>query len=234
MLRKLAYATFFITIIGITAWGSFTHNKLLQTRSDLNLLGGETAALEIGLDKTQHRLVQIEEDLASAESQLQLYKDTWGLVFTQDSRPDAALYPGTWMMDYLVNNESASDPTWAELLDFLLEDKTDENTYTSVVYDCGCFARDVHNNAERAGIRAAYVYIYLSATRHAFNAFKTTDKGLVFIDCTGSRESEPSRCYDKIVDVQLGGNYARRYLFPEGDWDTRPQWGTIRELMICW
>jgi len=241
MLRKLIYASLIITIVGVTIWGLITYNSLLQTRSDLNLLGTQIQALETNLEETEHRLVWTEEDLVSAnmtidslESQIQLYKDTWGSVFTQDLRPDPDLYIGTWMMVYLVNNESATDPTWAELIDFLVEDKTDERTYRSGVYDCGSFARDVHNNAERAGIRAAYVYTYFPTIRHAFNAFKTTDRGLMFIDCVGSEEPEPGQSYDRIVDVQLGGSYTYRFLFPEGDWVTRSDRGTIRDLMICW
>lgn len=241
MLRKVTYGALIITIMGVTVWGLITHNSLLQTRSDLDLLGREVAALQISLEETEHRLARTEEDLASANltlsslaSQLQLYKDTWGSVFSQDLRPDKHLYSGTWMMDYLVNNESATDPTWAQVLDFLLADETDQNTYRRGVYDCGWFARDVHNNAEAAGIRAAYVYIYTSTIRHAFNAFKTTDRGLVFTDCTSSLEPEPGRSYDKVVDVQLGGNYGRKGLFPEGDWITRSHWGTVEDLMICW
>jgi len=92
----------------------------------------------------------------------------------------------------------------------------------------------VHNNAESAGIRAAYVHIWTATIRHAFNAFKTTDRGLVFIDCVGRIEPEPGRSYDRVVDVQLGGNYACRSLFPEGDWTTHSEWGTITELRICW
>jgi len=241
MLRKLIYASLSIAIVGVTIWGLITYNSLLQTQSDLSLLRAQVAALEISLNETEDRLLRTEENLASAnvtidslESQIQLYKDTWGSVFTIDLRPDPDLYIGTWMMGYLVNNESATDPTWAELLDFLVEDKTDERTYRSSIYDCGSFARDVHNNAERAGIRAAYVYIYLPTTRHAFNAFKTTDRGLVFIDCVGSQEPEPGQSYDKIIEVQLGGSYSRRFLFPEGDWITQPKWEPVRELMICW
>jgi hypothetical protein len=241
MLRKVTYASLIIVIIGVTVWGLITYNSLLRTRSDLNLLGREVAALEISLEEAEHRMARTEEDLVSAnltigslESQLQLCKDTWGSVFTQDLSSGPDLWPGTWYMRYLVNKESATDPTWSQLLDFLLEDRTDQDTGRPSIHDCGYFARDLHNNAESAGIRAACVHIRTATVSHAFNAFRTTDRGLVFIDCTGLMEPEPGRSYDRVVDVQLGGNYACRYLFPEGNWTTHSEWGTLTELRICW
>jgi hypothetical protein len=90
----------------------------------------------------------------------------------------------------LVNNPNATNPTYAELIAFIEADATDTNTYLDGGprgYVCSDFAQDVHNNAEAAGIRAAWVSIDLEGDDkgHALNAFETTDKGLVYIDCTG-------------------------------------------------
>lgn len=84
----------------------------------------------------------------------------------------------------LVNNPNARDPTWAELKAFLVQDKTEQKPYLVWDYKCGGFAETLHNNAEAAGIRAAWVAIDLSpeADDHAVAAFQTTDYGLVFID----------------------------------------------------
>lgn len=84
----------------------------------------------------------------------------------------------------LINNIEASDPTWAQLESFLSNDNSDSSTHRSS-YRCGDLAETVHNNAEAAGIKAAFVIvIYKHAkTLHALNAFQTTDNGLVFIDC---------------------------------------------------
>jgi len=87
----------------------------------------------------------------------------------------------------LINNPQAHDPTWQELMNFLSLDSTDERSYLGSIYVCGSFAEDVHNNAEAAGLRAAWVGIDFvdGGDGHALNAFMTTDNGLVFIDCTG-------------------------------------------------
>ena len=91
----------------------------------------------------------------------------------------------------LVNNPNATNPSFAKLVAFINRDPTDKYSYIvgppKVAYVCSDFAEDVHNNAEAAGIRAAWVGIdiYGKGNGHAINAFETTDVGLVFIDCTG-------------------------------------------------
>lgn len=83
-----------------------------------------------------------------------------------------------------VNYNNAANPTYAKVVAFIIADKTDQNLYTSK-YVYSDFAEDVHNNAERAGIKAAWVTIaFTNGAGHACNAFQTSDKGLVFIDCT--------------------------------------------------
>jgi hypothetical protein len=87
----------------------------------------------------------------------------------------------------LINNSSATNPTYAELTVFIEKDPTDKRRYLPFSYICSDFAEDVHNNAEEAGIRAAWVGIDFEGQEvgHALNAFETTDRGLVYIDCTG-------------------------------------------------
>ena len=88
---------------------------------------------------------------------------------------------------------------------FLSQDQTEKNTYIKDVYDCSQFSRDVHNNAEAAGIRAAEVQVKFrnEVTGHALNAFLTTDYGLVYVDCTGS----PDIRVDTIARVKAGKEY---------------------------
>ncbi len=96
----------------------------------------------------------------------------------------------------LINNASATNPTYATLVDFINEDPTDQGAYIDFGSDssfaflghtCADFAETVHNNAEAAGIRAALVTIDFEGqdVGHALNAFETTDGGLIYIDCTG-------------------------------------------------
>ncbi|MCX6004704.1 MAG: hypothetical protein NT082_03435 [Chloroflexi bacterium] len=87
----------------------------------------------------------------------------------------------------LENNPDAKDPTYEEVKTFLHTDTTDERDYVEKEFVCGAFAQEVHNNAEKAGIKAAWVAINLAGKTvgHALNAFNTTDRGLIFTDSTG-------------------------------------------------
>jgi hypothetical protein len=121
----------------------------------------------------------------------------------------------------LIDNPNATDPTYAALLAFLEADQTDKFIYIigppKNAYVCADFARDVHNNAESAGIRAAWVGLELEGTTegHALNAFETTDRGLVFMDCTGlGLWDDPGKWtrWDRRAYVEVGQPYQVEYV----------------------
>jgi hypothetical protein len=98
----------------------------------------------------------------------------------------------------LVENPDATDPTWAELETFLISDTTDEIPYELGSFICGDFAETLHNSAEAAGIRAAYVPVRLNQEPgHALNAF-SVDGTVVFIDAISG---------DKVAYVEVGKDY---------------------------
>jgi hypothetical protein len=121
---------------------------------------------------------------------------------------------------HLTNNPDARDVSFAELNSFLLEDDTDEKIYVPGVRMCGAFAETLHDNAERAGIRAAWVGVDFDddSIGHALNGFQTTDRGFVYIDCTGEglrpvtqgqwlhEEAYPCE-NDKVAYVDIGKEY---------------------------
>ncbi len=126
----------------------------------------------------------------------------------------------------LSNNVLAKNPTWEELVTFLELDATDEDMYMLRVRVCADFANTLHNNAEKAGIRAAWVALEIEGKPigHALNAFETTDKGLVFVDSTGSglilsfslannqadmsaTKSSVPESNDRIAYVEVGREY---------------------------
>lgn len=132
-----------------------------------------------------------------------------------DSSPDWANNMG------LVNNPMARNPSWSELVEFLKQDDTDKHLYVPwnpVTYErfvCQDFAVMLHNNAEKAGWRAAFVCLNLSPTQnHIINAFETTDCGLVFIDSTGLQT--PTSCsQDRVAHVQVGDKYWTKTIIEE-------------------
>ena len=127
----------------------------------------------------------------------------------------------------LINSNQAKDPTYAQLVAFIQKDTTDQNRYTST-YQCGDFAETFHNNAEKAGIKAAWVS--LDGINHACNAVLTSDEGLVFVDCTGT--SSGGGCYDTTVSVNVGSPYKRVSLFCSGG--SFGSMGTVNDYTIYW
>lgn len=87
------------------------------------------------------------------------------------------------------NNVYASPKKYSTVLRFILEDTTDKRTYVEDVYQCSDFAVEIHDNAEMRGIESGIVALELrngaDVSYHAINVFNTTDRGLVYFDCTG-------------------------------------------------
>ena len=111
---------------------------------------------------------------------------------------------------YLTDNKSAVNPTWDELITFLKQDDTDRILYDDQSFVCADFAEKLHDNAEKSGIKAAFVSINFEdvSTGHALNAFNTTDMGLVYVDCTGSTTAlSKLDSYDKIAYLEIGKEY---------------------------
>jgi len=178
----------------------------------------------------------------------------------------------------LINNEKATDTTYAELVEFLRIDKTDGYPYKYVIsipgfyYGtaeskidlvyikniidgqdqpeepkiCADFAERLHNEAEMAGLRCAYVSLKMAGytdlsghgisadAGHTLVAFQTTDRGLVYIDDTGISGSGPVSC-DKIVKVQTGEEFIPVSIFHETGWgDTWDSMGIVTDIFLTW
>ncbi len=113
---------------------------------------------------------------------------------------------------------------------------------------CADFAERLHNDAEMAGIRCAYVsvtltgytdpyhYGILSNTGHACDAFQTTDRGLVYIDDTGwaANQPHPVRAVS-TVSIVVGQSYTPVSLFPEVGWqNSYSSMGTVIDFQVIW
>ena len=131
------------------------------------------------------------------------------------------------------NHRDAVDPSFKTLIKFLSEDTTENKDYVYPVYTCGDFASHLHDEAEKQGIKCGVVGVKFNTTLkedmsgilnnksnypppyssydtcrgHAFNAFNTTDRGMVYVDSTGITVEEKemgNRPYDMIVYARKG------------------------------
>ena len=138
------------------------------------------------------------------------------------------------------------DPSWAQLKAFLLKDDTDKMKYIYPSFVCDDFANMLKKNAEAAGLRCAKVTINLSGypdwyklgipsnTEHSCNAFETTDRGLVFVDCTRSMGIGPDN-QDNTVDVKVGNQYIPVAVLPSIGWGSNSlSMGTITGFNLRW
>lgn len=139
------------------------------------------------------------------------------------------------------NYYAASQVTYAQLKAFIKADKTDEKIYNKSTYRCSNVAQDVHNNAERAGIDAAFVVISFNitdpgnSTTHMLNCFNTSDKGLVYIDCT---PIDPHVTFngDKTGTIKVNTLYQPLPVFPDlvpNGWKYFAV-GTPKAVVRCW
>jgi hypothetical protein len=103
---------------------------------------------------------------------------------------------------YIHNSPDARNVTYGGLMDFILQDKTDQLIYNDARFVCIDFAVAVHDNAELRNISAGVVTCSIGGTLHALNVFNTTDRGLVYIDSTGARADAPVHNYDKIAHIE--------------------------------
>lgn len=89
----------------------------------------------------------------------------------------------------IIDNSSAHNPTYEELMAFLKSDDTVKNKYDYPNYTCANFVVELEHNAESKGIRCGYAGINFRGkdTGHAINVFQTTDTGLVYVDLTGGK-----------------------------------------------
>jgi hypothetical protein len=141
----------------------------------------------------------------------------------------------------LASNPDARDPSWDELMAFIQSDSTDGKPYIRTFYwgyVCTDYAEDLHNNAEAAGIRAAWVGIDFGegGPGHALNGFVTTDRGLVFIDCTEWDTMAYVKTGEELGYIDLHLAISPEYSFYEERrqiWPYPPM-GIVRDMQIHW
>jgi hypothetical protein len=204
-----------------------TNNRLDEVKTELTAEKQENTTLLASNTKLTTDLNASNSEVTTLTQSIALYQETFGEVFAgvepnyilDDTQPPAWNDPGPFNASIrfyeLVNNPEAVNPTYAQVTAFVRADVTDSYRYVANYYMCGNFAETVHNHAEAAGIRTAVVFIQFEhGMGHAINAFLTTDRGLVYIDSTGS-EVNLGANLDRIVQkMRINQDYLPTFLFP--------------------
>lgn len=205
---------------------SNTQATLSGTKTELRTTQTTLVTTQTSLVSTQTALSTSQQQVVALQHTVSLYNQL-GMTVYEEKQP-----PGGWY--HLVSNPVAINPTWQQLKSFLLADPTDDRLYIEDAYMCGEFARDVHNNAEAVGIRAAWVFVDWGASLtapHALNVFVTSDLGPIYIDCTGM--SYPTSFeLDKTAHVRIGELLTFTSIGPPyGDWIPLP---IVSEIQVYW
>jgi len=207
--------------------------ELVDTEQELDYVEEHLQTQKAKTSELQIELEAIQAEVEAIREELQLYHDTGIRVAQGIVPPYTASLSGQFNLE---NDPDASNISWSQLKDFLREDRTDNNPYVENVYMCGEFAEDLHNNAENSGIRAAFVAIQFEdgSNPHALNAFVTTDRGLVYIDTTGTELGiERPRHMDCIVTTNVGKRLYHKLLFAT-DWKISSSRSIVSQVEIYW
>jgi hypothetical protein len=154
-----------------------------------------------------------------------IYDDTWGGNSVHPHDGNTYFVGADGHKITLVHNTNATDSTYAKVVQFTLADSTDNIQYQPNIFTCGDYAERVQNNAENSGIKCGWVTVdFIGGESHACNVFNTTDKGLVFIDCT---------MYDSKVHLVDGDKYSPVNLNPDAA-GTIDSLGVVKDYQIFW
>ena len=119
----------------------------------------------------------------------------------------------------LKNNPAARNRPLAEVLAFVAQDRTNRSHYVNGRFMCTEYAVALHDRAEAAGIRCALVSLsFTQGVGHALNAFQTTDRGLIYIDCTGGSTTDAEDLYDTFGYIEIGKPYGRLHVSLGSRW----------------
>lgn len=120
---------------------------------------------------------------------------------------------------YMNNNENAIDVSYEELVSFIRIDQTDKILISPDFSVVNC-AITLHNNAEGAGIKSAIVYYEDEFYYNYFNAFNTTDKGLIYISSVGKSGPEfPCNNDWEYKYLEVGKPMSMYHLYKDPCWD---------------
>jgi len=213
--KVLVVITVVVLVIGMVFCGLGWNS----TQQDLDATWTEVSSLKVAVDSKDSELSATKDELLTVKTDLQDTKHYLSNVENELAATKLRLSALQTDVFHLHN------PTFDEVLSFLTEDKTDSNKYIEGDYVCSHFARDVNNNADRQGIRCAYVDIRYPEAAHAIIAFNTIDNGLVYFDASTDERVRPvvGKEYWRCIEPRPG------YYYEKPSFDD-----TIVDIVVTW
>jgi hypothetical protein len=147
------------------------------------------------------------------------------------ARSVAAVYENDSAI-YITENRKAVDPSFGKMISFVANLTIPREKYETG-HVCSSFAVELHDQAELAGMRAHIVFIRFTDNAiepHLIDAFRTTDRGVVYVDVTGRTPYEIKAGYPatyRLADVVPGEPYVRHYPAPFQDFEEYISMGNV-------
>jgi hypothetical protein len=117
------------------------------------------------------------------------------------------------------------DPLAWEVTTFMYTDPTNRKRYDEETFNCGNYAAEVNNNAEKKGLRCAFVVVNLTKGAHALVAFYTRNMGIIYY--------EPQT--DEKVNLQVGKDYWASCVVPSGYYYYLPDPdNVVEDFVLYW
>lgn len=208
-----------ITVVAFAAGMVYCWLGWNSTQQDLDVARTGISSLQAAVGSKENELSTTKDELQTIKTELEDTKNYLSNVEDELEATKLRLSALPTDIFHLHN------PTFEEAISFLTGDKTDSNEYVEDEYVCSHFARDVNNNADRQGIRCAYVDTRYPGSAHAIIAFDTTDNGLVYFD--------PAT--DERVRPVVGKEYWRCIKPRPGYYYEKPSFDdTIMDIVVIW
>jgi len=186
---------------------------------------------EDGIGEGQKRGYEEGYSSGEAKGQERGYEEGYasGIIFGQERRYKEEYEKGVTAgrNDGLASQVDLRDPSYAEVMAFLIRDKTNLRAYDIDRYNCIHYCADVNNNAEAEGVRCAFVVLeYIEEIAdHTIIAFNTTDRGLVYF--------EPQS--DEVANPVVGKRWYQCIVPEPGYYYSPPPYNdTIKSIEVIW
>jgi uncharacterized protein YoxC len=111
----------------------------------------------------------------------------------------------TALLEVKAKQKGIVNPPYSELVQFIVEDRTDAMAYTNNSFVCTDFANMFIANFKKKGYYSCFTELVFEEGAHAIVAVNTTDRGLMYVEPQSD---------GIIMSLKVGENYCSKV-----DWD---------------
>jgi hypothetical protein len=144
-----------------------TQDQLTSANNQITADTSQLSSDASQISSDESNLSSDSSQIATDKSQLDFFNQTYQYQLKIGEQPpyqEPVQVNGNWTTANinLASNPNATEPTFAQLKEFLLSDKNIDQPYTDSEVECTNYAATVYNDCEKAGIKAYFVVLLFS------------------------------------------------------------------------